>query len=270
MLSAWIRDRSFAGSEIAELNSDTLKNVEDALPSYKVSEKQMLLLRAIERKTSFPGQAVELVFDFDYPLAWTSGPEEFLYMLRSLGERGLIRSASGGLDIGVGNRSYKGPDGIYHEVSALQITAGGWAILDDRARSAIISDQAFVAMSFSADLQSAWTSGMRPALKAAGYRPYRVDSEPHIERIDSKIIAEIKNSRFVVADVTHQRPGVYFEAGYALGLGLPVFWSVRSDDLSNVHFDTRQYNHVVWNNEQHLADQLCSFVVAVVGKGSAI
>ena len=73
-----------------------------------------------------------------------------------------------------------------------------------------------------------------------------------------------------MADVTQQRAGVYFEAGYALGLGLPVFWCVRKDDLDNVHFDTRQYNHIVWENEEDLAEQLYLFVTAIIGKGRAI
>ena len=33
-------------------------------------------------------------------------------------------------------------------------------------------------------------------------------------------MAEIRRSRFVVADYTGQVNGVYFEAGFALGLGL--------------------------------------------------
>jgi nucleoside 2-deoxyribosyltransferase len=83
-----------------------------------------------------------------------------------------------------------------------------------------------------------------------------------------KIITEIKNSRFIIADVTHQRAGVYFEAGYALGLGLPVIWSVRDDDLNNVHFDTRQYNHIVWESEAHLSEQLYFFITSLIGKGT--
>ena len=78
-------------------------------------------------------------------------------------------------------------------------------------------------------------------------------------------MAEIKNSRFVIADVTDQRPGVYFEAGYAIGLGLPVIWSVRENDLRNVHFDTRQYNHIVWKGEDDLEEQLYNRVLAVIG-----
>ena len=77
---------------------------------------------------------------------------------------------------------------------------------------------------------------------------------------------EIKNSRFVVADVTDQRPGVYFEAGYAMGLGLPVLWSVREDDLQNVHFDTRQYNYIIWRAADDLEQQLYNRVSAVIGR----
>ncbi len=84
--------------------------------------------------------------------------------------------------------------------------------------------------------------------------------------IDVKIMAEIKNSRFLVADVTQQNKGVYFEAGYALGLGLPVIWCIKEDDLKNVHFDTRQYNHITYKTEDELKEKLYDFVCAIIGK----
>lgn len=257
-LSAWIRERSESGAEAPEINSNTLKEVEGALPNYRVSEKQLLLLRALDRRTTFPGQAIEVIPQFDYPLAWAAGEEEFCYLLRSLIERGLVRRTDGPSDL---------KDSFAFK---FEIASGGWTFLDEHARPGVISDQVFVAMSFSDELKPAWKNGINSALVKAHFRPYRVDAEPHIDRIDTKIITEIKNSRFLVADVTQQRPGVYFEAGYALGLGIPVFWCVRSDDLENVHFDTRQYNHIVWENEQHLADQLYLYVSAVIGKGSAL
>lgn len=257
-LSAWIRERSESVSEIPEINTDTLKDVEGALPNYRVSEKQLLLLRAFERRTAFPGQRINVVPNLDYPLAWASGEKEFVYLLHSLIDRGLVRRSDGSADL---NDSF---------VLQFEITSAGWDFLEDHTRPAVISDQVFVAMSFASELTSAWKDGIQLALLRAKFRPYRVDAVPHIDRIDTKIITEIKNSRFVVADVTQQRPGVYFEAGYAMALGLPVFWCVRADDLPNVHFDTRQYNHIVWENEQHLADQLYLFVTAIIGNGSAI
>lgn len=255
-LTARIIERNESRAEVPEINSNTLREVELALPDYRVTEKQLLLLRAFEKKSSFPGQSVEVISRLDYPLAWSSSEEEFRYLLRSLIERNLVRRTDGSDDLS---------DSFVYK---FEITAAGWAFLEERDRTAVIGNQVFVAMSFHDDLKPAWEGGISPALKKAGYRPYRVDAEQHIDRIDTKIITEIKNSQFLVADVTLQRPGVYFEAGYAIGLGLPVFWCVRSDDLQNVHFDTRQYNHIVWENEKYLAEQLCLFVTAIIGKGS--
>ena len=257
-LSAWLRESYESGAEAPEIDSNTLKDVEAALPNYRVSEKQLLLLRSFERRTAFPGQLITVTPHLDYPLAWASGEKEFVYLLRCLIERGLVRRADG-------------PPELFDSfVFQIEITSAGWNFLDEHAISAAISDQVFVAMSFADELKPAWDDAIQPALSKANFRPYRVDATPHIDRIDAKIIAEIKNSRFLVADVTCQRPGVYFEAGYALGFGLPVFWSVRADDLRNVHFDTRQYNHIVWENEQQLAEQLYLFVTAIVGKGSSL
>lgn len=253
-LSAWLRDRTESGAENPEINSKTLEEIEKTLPDYKVSDKQLLLLRALERRTKFPGEAVVVEIRNDYPLAWASGEEELIYLLRSLRDRDLIHRTDGP------------PTFTPVPTYKVQITPAGWSFLDERARTAAISDQAFVAMSFADELKLAWENGIRPALRRAGFNPYRVDAQPHVERIDTKIITEIKNPRFLVADVTLQRPGVYFEAGYALGLGLPVFWSVRKDDLANVHFDTRQYNHIVWETEQQLEEQLHLFVAAIIGK----
>lgn len=259
-LSAWIRERSEAGVEVPEINSKSIKEIEATLPDYRVGDKQLILLRALERRTKYPGDEVTVVPRMDCSLAWAAGPDEFRYHLRSLLERGLIRQTDG-LPI-------DDPD-FNSDPFTFEITPSGWTFLDEHARPSVISDQAFVAMSFATELKPAWENGIRDGVTRAGFRPYRVDASPHIERIDTKIMTEIKNSRFLIADVTLQRPGVYFEAGYALGLGLPVFWSVRKDDLPNVHFDTRQYNHIVWENEHDLAEQVFSFIIAVIGKGPA-
>lgn len=68
----------------------------------------------------------------------------------------------------------------------------------------------------------------------------------------------------LIADFTKQRGGVYFEAGFAMGLGIPVIWSCRSDDINNLHFDTRQYNHIVWNDYSDLRTKLVNRIKATV------
>ncbi len=54
------------------------------------------------------------------------------------------------------------------------------------------------------------------------------------------------------------------EAGYALGLGMPVVWCVREDELDDVHFDTRQFNHIVWRDPSELRQRLAERVAGVI------
>jgi nucleoside 2-deoxyribosyltransferase len=253
-LSAWVRSQEGASQPPLLFDQD-IERILTHLPRYTVSEKQLIFLRAIEKRSEFPGKKVAVTTEFDFTLAWLSTEEELCFIIRALMGRHLLE-----LD------KYSDPKDSF--ALELTITHRGWEFLEQHGRPAQFSNQGFVAMAFADEMQAAWTEGIAPGVLAAGFQPYRIDVKPHIDRIDTKIITEIKNSRFLVADVTLQRQGVYFEAGYALGLGLPVFWSVRKDELAKVHFDTRQYNHIVWNSIEDLRDQLTLFVTSVVGRGA--
>lgn len=257
-LSAWVRDRNENSDDIPKITSDTVKY----LPNYSPSDKQLILLRNIEHKSEYPGHEVKLVPVFDIPLAWASNMEEFIYYLQSLQDRDLLKFQEELLKIRFHRLSP-----ISNFVLPVAISPKGWDFLEERTLSFEDKTQVFVAMSFSDDMKPVWDKALKDAITRAGYKPYRIDVEPHIDRIDAKIITEIKNSRFIVADVTEHKHGVYFEAGYALGLGLPVIWCVRKDHLSKVHFDTRQYNHIVWESEDKLNEQLYNVICAVIGKG---
>lgn len=255
-VSAWIRAHEGASEAPSLMSSELLEQIERNLPRHRVSEKQLLFLRAIENKTKFAGNEVQIIPEYDFTLAWLTSIEELHYIMCALMARDLLTI-----------NKYSDPKGSFaHEVT---ITPRGWDYLDEHKKPAQFAHQAFVAMAFDKELLPAWNEGIAPGLKAAGFRPYRVDVEPHPDRIDAKIEAEIRNSRFLVADVTLQRPGVYYEAGFAIGLGLPVIWSVRKNELKKVHFDTRQYRHIVWKSPAHLKDQLTPFVIAIVGRGTA-
>lgn len=247
--SAWIRNSNERDAEPPQITTEKLENLKTTIPDYSPREKQVRLLHNIELKTGYPGQRVVLNYKDDFPLAWASGYEEFFYYISSLKDRGLLSA-----DMAMGQCD-------------VTITADGWDYLEQLERHIEDRTQVFVAMSFSEDLKPLWEGPISRAIKKAGYKPHRVDAEPHIDRIDAKIISEIKNSRFVVADVTEQKRGVYFEAGFAQGLGLPVLWCVRKDDLDKVHFDTRQYNHIVWETVDDLETQLYDFICAIIGKG---
>jgi nucleoside 2-deoxyribosyltransferase len=68
----------------------------------------------------------------------------------------------------------------------------------------------------------------------------------------------------VVAEFSGDRGGVYFEAGFAMGLGLPVVWVVRDDELKKVHFDTNHFNHITWSTVEELRTKLQRRIEATI------
>ena len=114
-------------------------------------------------------------------------------------------------------------------------------------------------------------NGIEQAIRDAGYEPMRIDKKDHANKIDNEIIAEIRKSKFVVADFTHgdegARGGVYFEAGFALGLDIPVIYTCRRDQLDDLHFDTRQYHHILWDTPEELRADLAHKIGALFGHG---
>ena len=91
-----------------------------------------------------------------------------------------------------------------------------------------------------------------------------------MNKIDDEIIAEIRRSRFVVADFTHDkktgvRGGVYYEAGVAYGLGLEVIYSCRKGLEKELNFDTRQNYHILWETPEDLRAELRKRIGARVG-----
>lgn len=173
-----------------------------------------------------------------------------------------------------------GEDLLAYAGDSLNLTAAGIRKLDSIVGQGAESGQAFIAMWFSPKMSEAYSLGFELGVTDAGYRALRIDQKEHANKIDDEIIAEIRRSRFVIADFTCEvlnldsgsvavpRGGVYYEAGFAQGLGIPVIWTVRADCIEYVHFDTRQYSHIVWENPDDLRTRLRNRIGAVIGAPS--
>jgi nucleoside 2-deoxyribosyltransferase len=189
-----------------------------------------------------------VINDYDYPLIYARSSRELQGLLKLGEDTGFLT---------VRRDSQQGP-----RASVCGLTVDGWRRLAELRRLGQASDQAFVAMSFKPELYPAYAEGIYPALMDAGYRPFRIDREEHNDRIDDRILSELRRSGLLVADFTGHRAGVYFEAGFAKGLGLPVIWTVHEEELKDTHFDTRQYNHVTWTSPTELREKLFNRVTA--------
>jgi hypothetical protein len=212
-----------------------------------VVQKQNALLQDLARLSLHPGAKVNIsplicvVFD------GVPG-DELGYHITSLIERGLLSAPQTTNDVIITARGWE-------HVERLLTPPGG------------NRSDFFVAMAFKDTLRDAWEHGISPGAADAGYVAKRVDSDAHNDRIDDRIIAGIRACFGLIAEVTTQNVGAYFEAGFALGLGRPVVWTVHADDVMNLHFDTRQFNHIVWKDEADLRKKLGTHLLAVFGRG---
>lgn len=99
-------------------------------------------------------------------------------------------------------------------------------------------------------------TGIERALKNTGNTPYFLDKDAHNDNIYKKMLEEITACKFLVADLSTQNTGVYYEAGYAKALGKTVILTCQSDDFKNRHFDVQQVQTLRWADANELANVL--------------
>lgn len=149
------------------------------------------------------------------------------------------------------------------------ITANGWLKIESLQKDNIQSKQVFIAMSFRAE-----TNYIRDAFKVAirntGYIPFLIDEKEHNNQIVPEILFEIRNSKFMIVDITFSNNGAYYEAGYAFGLGKEVIVCCNKKIFDGngtepkPHFDISQKNLVIWEDINDLETKLTNRINATI------
>jgi nucleoside 2-deoxyribosyltransferase len=95
-------------------------------------------------------------------------------------------------------------------------------------------------------------------------RVRRLDQKPKAGLIDLRMRVEIRSAKFLVADLTGENRGAYWEAGFAEGLGKKVYYTCEGSKFDRVktHFDTEHLLTVKWtaNNMAPALDELKSAI----------
>lgn len=131
-----------------------------------------------------------------------------------------------------------------------ELRMSGWALYQQLKLGEENSRTAFMAMKFGErELNEIVDAHFRPAVEQAGF-VLRVltDGQP-AGHIDNQIRARIRSAAFVVADLSHDNDGAYFEAGFAEGLGLPVIYTCEAEKFQakKTHFDTNHLVTIPWD-----------------------
>ncbi len=205
IISAWFR--RINSSDVSRVKRLDIATIIADTPEYSVLEKLDLTLVAIDAKTPEPGQRSQFTPQNDYPLVYARSGNEAAFYIRQLAGLGYIQQETG----------------------IAMVLAPGFKRLMEMQKSGRTSAFVFVAMWFAEQMNDIYDNAIEPAIRNAGYEPIRVDRTEHVNRIDDEIIGRIKASRFIVADFTGHRQGVYFEAGMMLGLGRTVIWMCKDE-----------------------------------------
>ena len=255
-LTTWLIDQRSLGVESPKVTTEIVDYIRRKSP-LPVHERADRLLRFTATRSESIGTYTFISADDPGVLAWSesSRSDEADYLIDYL--LGMAWIEGRGVLAGGGH---------------FRITVDGYGQIADQATNPD-SSKAFVAMWFHESLDAVLAESFEPAIRAAGYKALRIDRKPHLGKIDDEIIADIRRSRFMVADFTHgdegARGSVYFEAGFAFGLDIPVIFTCRKDMLDELHFDTRQYPHIAWEEGKmdEFQTQLRNRIEALIGRG---
>ena len=156
------------------------------------------------------------------------------------------------------------------------------AILTEKAWKFITRDiekkgnKIFIAMSYNREHKSLikYEDVVKTAISQCGYEPMIIKDKEHSGYIPLEIEYEISTSSALIADLTEQNNGVYFEAGYARGKNVPVIFTsekIENNDSQKIHFDVAQINTIFWelkeDNLEELQKALERRILATLGPG---
>ena len=132
-------------------------------------------------------------------------------------------------------------------------------------------NQIFVAMMFSADMTNIYENGYKLVIQSLNYAAMRIDEKDYTGSIIEEIKSEITDSVALIADLTGNRGGVYYEAGIAKGLQLcnhpiKLVLACKQDyfNKEKVHFDVSGDKILLYENENDLKTKLTKLLQTIL------
>lgn len=267
LISSYIYEQNLNDNEYTVLDEDQLLGfINNRILPFTIAEKIDKYLNIIHKKTEYFGHVIRYNPD-NYVEAYCVNSEEFSSLISVMKENEYIKN---------GSVAY-----------SYQITFKGINHLTEINKNTN-SLNCFVAMWFCDEMFEAYSQGIEKAIHDTGYNPVNISIIQHNDNITDQILANIRKSKFVIADFTGNRGGVYYEAGFASGLGIPVIWTCKEEyfnqmiklnksgltfstednqDMlvkSQIHFDISHFNFIVWSNHSDLYNKLKNRIEATI------
>ena len=141
------------------------------------------------------------------------------------------------------------------EPTEITLSLDGWERYEAEKRGRLSGQDGFLAMPFNdPDLEEFVSDMLKPAVETnLGCQLHDMRDVSRAGLIDNIMRVQIRDARFVIAELTHENRGAYWEAGFAEGLGKPVIYVCERTkfDRYKTHFDTNHCTTVTWSAEDH-------------------
>jgi hypothetical protein len=111
----------------------------------------------------------------------------------------------------------------------------------------------FTIMAFADEFDDVYTS-CEEVCKEFGLKAERTDQTGSLERIIPRVEKGIRGSAFVIADVSKESPNVFYEVGFARGLGKDLMMTARKD--TKLPFDIGDIPVIFWKRPEDLKEEL--------------
>lgn len=227
--------RAQESSELPHFSTTTaLRVLKQALP--RPREQADLLIRWLAEHTPGPGEAVPVQHATHGAIVGAKSRGGFGLVLDHLFDARLV----------TGNQSKTIGGGDYAHAA---LTFAGWDHYEELKRGGRVYRKAFMEMKFGDPmLNEVLEQVFKPSALRAGFQLLILTDTPRAGLIDNRMRVEIQASDFVVADLSHDNLGAYWEAGYAEGLGKPVIYTCEKAKFLQActHFDTNHHHTVLW------------------------
>ena len=219
---------------------------EGSLPSPIMQAEN--LIRYIGDEVRRSGSDLGLLPEYLHAVIGAPSREAAIKLAIELGERGFLRLNPGGAAGTIGRS--KVPVSMPTEIG---LSLDGWQRYEDEKIGRFAAKFGFIAMEFgNAGLESLVEEVIKPIIKNdIGYEVVDMRDIARAGIIDNIMRTQIRDCAFVIADLTHDNSGAYWEAGYAEGLGKPVVYICEKKKFNtrSTHFDTNHCTTVVWSKD---------------------
>lgn len=189
------------------------------------------------------GERVKNIPQGFYTIIGAPNAEKSEELLLELEQKGFLKGKQ---------RPAMGPD---PQLRNIDLTLDGWDKYEQEKRGKLVGQVGFLALKFGEpELDRLVSEALKPGIEAElRYQLVDMRDVPRAGIIDNIMRAQIRDAAFVIADLTHDNPGAYWEAGYAEGLGKPVIYICERQKFSEqrTHFDTNHCTTVFWTADDH-------------------